>query len=85
LTSIGEDFAKAVADKDTGAFDRLLAADVDFKALTPGRIWEATGPGGVASVFFDNWFEPGDTRRSATPPRRTSRLSRRRSWPRGSR
>lgn len=61
MSGIGEDFAKAVAAKDTGAFDRLLAADVDFKGLTPGRIWEATGPGGVASVFFDNWFEPSDT------------------------
>lgn len=61
MASIGEDFARAVAAKDTGAFDRLLAAEVDFKGLTPGRVWEATGPNGVASVFFDNWFEPSDT------------------------
>ena len=43
--SIGEDFARAVAAKDRDAFGRLLAADVDFKGLTPGRAWEATGPG----------------------------------------
>ena len=61
MASIGEDFARAVAAKDTGAFDRLLTAEVDFKGLTPGRVWEATGPNGVASVFFDNWFEPSDT------------------------
>ena len=59
--SIGEDFARAVAAKDRDAFGRLLAADVDFKGLTPGRAWEATGPAGVAAVFFDSWFEPGDT------------------------
>lgn len=39
----------------------LLAPDVDFKGLTPGRVWEATSAEGVASVFFDNWFEPSDT------------------------
>lgn len=61
MASIGEDFARAVAAKDTGAFDRLLAADVDFKGLTPGRSWEATGPTGVAAVYFDNWFDPSDT------------------------
>ena len=59
--SIGEDFARAVAAKDRDAFGRLLAADVDFKGLTPGRAWEATGPAAVAAVFFDSWFEPGDT------------------------
>lgn len=61
MASIGEDFARAVAAKDTGAFDRLLAADVDFKGITPRRFWEGTGPAEVASVFFDSWFEPSDT------------------------
>ncbi len=61
MAGIGEDFARAVAAKDTGAFDRLLAADVDFKGITPGRFWEGIGPSGVAAVFFDNWFEPSDT------------------------
>lgn len=61
MAGIGEDFARAVAAKDVGAMTALLATDVDFKGLTPGRVWEASGPKDVASVFFDNWFEPSDT------------------------
>lgn len=61
MAGIGEDFARAVAAKDTAAMSALLAPDVDFKGLTPGRVWEATGPTEVASVFFDHWFEPSDT------------------------
>lgn len=59
--SLGEELARAVAAKDRDAFGRLLADDVDFKGLTPGRAWEATGPAEVAAVFFDHWFEPSDT------------------------
>lgn len=61
MTHIGEEFARAAATKDAVALDRLLSADVDFKGLTPGRVWEASGPEDVASVFFDSWFEPSDT------------------------
>jgi hypothetical protein len=61
MSSIGEDFARAVAAKDTDAMTALLAADVDFKGLTPGRIWEGTGPAEVLGVFFGHWFEPSDT------------------------
>ena len=61
MSGIGEDFARAVAAKDVDAMSGLLAADVDFKGLTPGRIWEANTPADVASIFFDNWFEPSDT------------------------
>lgn len=61
MSGIGEDLARAVAAKDADALSALLAPDVDFKGLTPGRIWEATGAGGVASVFFDHWFEPSDS------------------------
>jgi hypothetical protein len=57
---IGEDFAQAVAAKDRAAFDRLLAADVDFKGLTPRRLWEAADAAGVTAVYFDSWFEPSD-------------------------
>lgn len=57
---IGEDFARAVAAKDRAGLEALLADDVDFKGLTPGRVWEASGPDGVAAVYFDSWFEPSD-------------------------
>ena len=60
MAGIGEDFARAVAAKDAAAMKALLAPDVDFKGLTPGRVWEATSAEEVARVFFDSWFEPSD-------------------------
>ncbi len=61
MASIGEDFARAVAAKDATALGALVAPDVDFKGLTPGRVWEATTPAEVTGVFFDHWFEASDT------------------------
>lgn len=61
MGGIGEDLAHAVAAKDRDALAALLTTDVDFKGLTPGRVWEATGPEQVVGVFFDSWFESSDT------------------------
>ena len=58
--SIGRRFATALADKDAGSVRALLAPDVDFKALTPGRFWEADTPDAVAGILFDHWFGPDD-------------------------
>lgn len=57
---IGEDFAQAVATRDRAALAQLLAADVDFKGLTPNRVWEATDVDGVVAVYFERWFGPTD-------------------------
>lgn len=56
---IGERFARALADKDAAALKALLRHDVDFKAMTPGRFWEAHD----AEVIVDDtilgtWFDP---------------------------
>jgi hypothetical protein len=60
-TSIGERFASALAAKDASTLRQLLAPEIDFRALTPGRFWEATTPAEVVdSVIFGNWFEPSD-------------------------
>lgn len=54
---LGERFAHALAARDAATLKRLLAADVDFKALTPGEFWES----GDASEVIDGtilgtWF-----------------------------
>src|SRR3954447_15272387 len=59
-TSLGAEFAQAIAAKDADRLRALLHPDVDFKGLTPRRVWEASTPDEVASVVFDNWFEAGD-------------------------
>lgn len=56
----GRAFARAVAAKDRAGLLEVLADDVDFRALTPGRPWEADTADGVAEVLFGSWFEPQD-------------------------
>ena len=58
--SLGRKFADAVARKDTAAVTALLAPDIDFKGLTPRRIWEADTVAGVLDVLFGNWFPEQD-------------------------
>jgi hypothetical protein len=60
-TTVGERFARAIAAKDAAALRALLAPDVDFRALTPGRAWESTSASEVIDdVIFGKWFEPSD-------------------------
>jgi hypothetical protein len=47
---VAQDFACAVA---------LLHPEIDFRAMTPNRVWEAEGPAGVAAVLRE-WFEDPD-------------------------
>lgn len=44
------DFERAVA---------LLHPDIDFRAMTPSRVWEADGPGGVEAVLRE-WLDDPD-------------------------
>ena len=60
MTDLGSAFARGVASKDRDSLLELLAADVDFRALTPGRPWEATTAAGVLEVLFGCWFEDAD-------------------------
>jgi hypothetical protein len=57
----GEAFAQAIAAKDADALKKLLSPDLDFKALTPGRFWEADGVDEIVDdVIFGLWFASSD-------------------------
>jgi hypothetical protein len=57
----GERFARAIAAKDAPVLLGLLAPKIDFRAMTPGRIWEADSPAQlVDEVILGKWFEPTD-------------------------
>jgi ketosteroid isomerase-like protein len=57
----GERFARAIAAKDVPALLDVLEPDVDFRAMTPGRFWEAaTAKEVVDDVVLGRWFEPSD-------------------------
>lgn len=60
---LGDAFARAVSTKDHDVVRRLLHPEVDFRGMTPGRIWEADGPDGVIEVLTA-WFGDDDEIRS---------------------
>ena len=58
---IGQLFAEALAKKDVPALLDVLDPEVDFRALTPGRFWEArSATAFVDDVLLGAWFEGDD-------------------------
>lgn len=56
---LGERFARALANKDAAALKALLRPDVDFKAMTPGKFWEAHDADMVVDdTILGTWFDP---------------------------
>src|SRR5688572_23610130 len=60
MATVGEQFAEALAGKDYARIVQLLDPDVDFRALTPRRAWQATGPDQVVSEILTTWFGEND-------------------------
>ena len=58
--TLGAEFARALAVKDYRRVADLLHPEVDFRALTPRRIWEASDPDAVISGVLREWFEDSD-------------------------
>ncbi|MCW3033865.1 MAG: hypothetical protein QOK19_2088 [Solirubrobacteraceae bacterium] len=58
--TLGTRFARALAAKDRDAMAALLAPQIDFRGLTPKRVWDASDPETVLSTLLANWFEPED-------------------------
>jgi hypothetical protein len=56
----GEQFARALGTKDAAGLRQILRPDVDFRAMTPGRFWEATDVETVIEEMLGKWFEPTD-------------------------
>lgn len=59
-TTIGGEFARALAAKDFGRVVALLAPEVDFRAMTPRRLWEASDPEEIVAGILRQWFEDCD-------------------------
>ena len=59
MTTVGERFVGALAAKDTEALTTLMSPQIDFRAMTPGRFWEASSPETVVEILYQ-WFEPTD-------------------------
>jgi hypothetical protein len=59
-TTLGADFAAALAAKDFTRVHDLLHPEIDFRGLTPSRVWEAADPDTVISGVLRRWFEDED-------------------------
>jgi hypothetical protein len=57
--ALGEAFAQAVAAKDHDRVLELLHPELDFRAMTPGRVWEAESPQDVVDALRE-WFDDSD-------------------------
>lgn len=61
-STLGEQFAEAIAAKNADGLLDLLAPQVDFRAVTPGKFWETSAPDELVNDFIlGHWFEPTDT------------------------
>jgi ketosteroid isomerase-like protein len=59
-TSLGAAFADAIASKDYARMAELLHPEVDFRALTPNRFWQANDPDAVIEEVLKAWIEPDE-------------------------
>ena len=57
---LGKAFAEALVRKDFAGVAALLDSEIDFRGLTPGRSWEASGADAVLEMVLGHWFEDSD-------------------------
>jgi hypothetical protein len=50
--------AYAIAARDATALRALFSTPVVFRAVTPGRFWDAETPVEVADIALGTWFGP---------------------------
>lgn len=59
-TTLGADFAAALAAKDYARLNDLMHPEIDFRALTPNRFWEAGDSQAVIAQVLRDWFAEKD-------------------------
>ena len=57
--NLGAQFARAVAAKDHAHVREIIHPEIDFWAMTPGDIWDASGPDEIVGVLKE-WFGEQD-------------------------
>jgi hypothetical protein len=56
---LGRALVEAIAHKDDAALSVLLSTDLDFRAMTPARVWEAASVTEVLAAVHE-WFDEND-------------------------
>ncbi len=57
---LGARFVEALAARDHARVASLLHPEVDFRAMTPGRFWEAATATQVVNEILPSWYEDRD-------------------------
>lgn len=58
--TLGATFARALAAKDFAQIAELMDAQIDFRAMTPSRYWEAGDPETAITAALRQWFGDAD-------------------------
>lgn len=58
--TMGGAFAEALGAKQFGQIVELLHPEIDFRALTPRKFWEASSPRQVVDEILTTWFDDTD-------------------------
>jgi hypothetical protein len=58
--SAGREFVEAFVARDFERAGAALDPEVDFRALTPSRAWEASGREQVVAEVLESWLEEDD-------------------------
>ena len=58
--TVGAEFARALAAKDTARLLEVMHPEIDFRGLTPNRNWQANDRDEVLSILLGEWFEDKD-------------------------
>jgi hypothetical protein len=56
VANAGDAWVDAIVARDVTRALALLHPEIDFRAMTPNRVWEADGPGDVEAIMRE-WFE----------------------------
>ena len=71
-TTATAEFLDAILTRDLARARGLLSPDIDFRAMTPNRIWEADDPAGVEEVLRTWLADPDEEIASVDPTGFTS-------------
>jgi hypothetical protein len=72
-SSIATAFVDAIVAQDVGRAAALLHPEIDFRAMTPNRVWEAEDPAGVEAVLRA-WLDDPDEEVHGIEPTEPSRI-----------
>jgi hypothetical protein len=57
ISTLGAEYARALVARNYDRIRELMDPEIDFRAMTPNRVWEAGDPDTVISDVLLSWFD----------------------------